>query len=234
MRNIQLLGITLMAVCAFGSLVATSAFALTFETAKWLVKGEEATAGTKTETIGGFLFHNLETGAEILCEGILDGTVGPNGEDSITEVLSQTGIKIPELDQESGTEGPSCVKDEGNETCAGGDIEVWPVGLPFLGVLMLDESKYFDLINNAEYAILCLILGFDILELCVLAPNGLSWSEVTNLATEVEVVGATEPEGTCGGKEEGGTCNEKEEVSEVFTETNLIQTTSGASLQVSE
>jgi hypothetical protein len=225
MRKIQLLGIALVAVCAFSALITTSAFALTFETAKWLVKTEEAMAGTKTEAIGSFLFHNLENGAEILCEGILDGTVGPNGEDSVTEVLTTGDVLVKELDEEKGTEGIKCVKDPSNEICAEGDIEVWPVGLPFLTVLMLDETKFYDLIINAEYAILCLVLGFDILELCVSPPNGLSWAEVVNLATEVEAVGAAEPEATCNGKEETG---------EIFAEANLVQTTSGASLQASE
>jgi hypothetical protein len=221
------LGIALVAVCAFSALVTTPAFALTFVTAKWLVKVNEAVAGTKTEAIGGFLFHNLENGAEILCEGILDGTVGPNGEDSVTEVLTPGDLVVPELDEETGTEGLKCVKDEGNEDCEEGDIEVWPSGLPFLTVLMLDteNEKFYDLIINAGYTILCLVLGFDILELCEAPPNGLSWAEVVNLATEAEAKGAAEPEGECDG-EEG--------VAEIVAESNLIQAASGASLQVSE
>lgn len=227
-KKVQLFVGALVAVCAFSALVVASASALTFETAKWLAAAKTVETSLATETTGGLLFENTGSpkGA-ILCEGIFIGTVGSAGADTITEVQTAGKVKVTELDTEGGGGGIKCTSLEG---CLE-EAEAWPVNLPFKTTLMLDtvSGKYFDLVLNGEYHIRCLaLLKIQIEELCIAPPNGLSWAEIENLATDVAAssTNAAEPLSECNGKELVGLL--------IGDAGNLTFLTSGEALQASE
>jgi len=225
MRKYQLLGLVFAVACLFSALMVTSAAFAAFQTAKWLSNGIIVAASVPVETTGGLTFHNLENGGEVLCEGIFDGTVGANGTGTITEVLNAAKVKIAELDETGGTGGIKCTS---LKICEAGDAEAWPNGLPFNTVLDLETvaGTLINLIVNAGYTILCLVLGIDILELCTAAPNSLSGGQVVNLTTDVEAVGAISPQGDCNGHSEIG---------EIVADTgNLTFLTGGQTLAASE
>jgi hypothetical protein len=220
MRKIQLLGIALVVVCAFSAFTVASASALTLVAAKWLANGAVVNANLAADTLGELLFENVLNGGAILCSGLFEGTVGANGVDNITKVFNLAGTEIPALDETGATGGLSC---SGEKTCETGS-EIWPVGLPFKTQLDLDteDGKFYDLVLNAEYFILCLFFGSSINELCVAAAG--TMGEVKNVAGGVEAVGSTEPLGTCNGNTEDGL---------ITAEPNLL-TVTGETLSVSE
>jgi hypothetical protein len=90
MRKFYGLGLAMVAVCAIGVLSAASASAITFLLAEWLSSGSSITATLLTETTGGEVaFTETLDGIkiDILCSGIFDGSIGPNGADEIEEPL---------------------------------------------------------------------------------------------------------------------------------------------------
>ena len=59
--------------------------------AEWLVAGLEITAELNTEASGKLLLEDTKTAlgaSDILCTGILDGTIGPDGLDVTSELLT--------------------------------------------------------------------------------------------------------------------------------------------------
>jgi hypothetical protein len=237
MKKIQLLGIALVAVCAFSALVTASAFALTFALANWLEAGVAIAANKNVVAEGELLFENLENLANLLCSGEFNGTVGANGVDEVTQVLDLALKAIPELDPGVAGTGVKCLADspEGGVGCLPGS-EVWPVNLPWKSELMLDTENglFYDLaVLNAAgkgpgYTILCLlkIIG-TAEELCEIV-NDETWQEVSNGATDVEALGAVEPESNCGtGTANGLLENNANNIA-------LIVLVSKAMLQVSE
>jgi len=130
--------------CAEELATANSPFELiSFLLAEWLVEGLEVTTTLLVETKGELLLEDLKATlnikAKVLCSGILDGTIGPNGEDEITEVLNLAGtLSIPRIALE-GT-GLLCSGQEGCTTGTEND-EVWAVNLPWLTLLELLEEE---------------------------------------------------------------------------------------------
>jgi len=83
------MGVTLFALLAFGVLTAASASAaVTFLLAEWLVGSTAVTTELLTESTGELLLEDTALKSALLCSGILDGWVGPNSLDYISEVLS--------------------------------------------------------------------------------------------------------------------------------------------------
>lgn len=239
MKKNQLLGIAFVVMCAFSVFVfTTTAFALSFAAAEWLENGNAVAAAKNTVTEGELLFENLENKASFLCSGEFDGTVNAAGADEVTQVLSLTLAAVQSLDEPNATGGIKCSED-GN-TCETG-TEIWPLNLPWKSDAVLDVEEptlFFDLIllnaNNVGpgYFILCLTGGglLKVEELCEVESDA-AFAEISNAATDVEPLGAIEPESSCGttatlkviGLIENNTMN-----------TALIFLTSGAALQVSE
>lgn len=204
MKKIQLLGIALVALCAFSAFTTASAFAaLEFELAQWLANGARIATALASDTLGELSFENSEKKAGFLCSGLFEGTVGPESADVLTKLVSLANITIAELDESGATGGIACVSD--GKTCESG--EIWPLNFPILTELELDKGsspeEYFDLLLPNEkgllpaYFLLCLVLGISVDELCE-AVSG-SGGEVKNVTGGVEPVGKVEPEGTCGG-----------------------------------
>lgn len=129
--------------CAEELATANSPFELiSFLLAEWLVEGLEVSTTLLVETTGTLILEDKEATlgikGTVLCTGILDGTIGSNGEDEITEVLSSSGGAIPTTVL-SGT-GLLC---NGQSGCTTGteNAEVWASGLPWLTLLELVEEE---------------------------------------------------------------------------------------------
>src|SRR5450759_4894241 len=99
MRKIQILGMALFAVFAFGAVAAASAFAAS----EWEVEGVKLTTTLPAETEGSLKLiklvstTNREILVEVRCEGIFDGTVGPGSKDTINKVLNLAMEEIGQL-----------------------------------------------------------------------------------------------------------------------------------------
>jgi hypothetical protein len=226
MRKIQLLVLALVAMVALSAFASTSAFALTFTAAKFLVNGAGFAGALAVETEGELLFENVLSGGGILCSGKFVGTVEENGTTTVTKVLNLAGTEI--LEKDPTASGIVCTVEK---TCEGTDPEINPVNLPFVANLDLDTEDlkfYLLILRNANgllpgYAILCLVLGININELCEAAFE--SFGETFNSATDVEALGAISPLGECGGNLEDGL---------IEVEFSLTILTGGGTLSVSE
>jgi hypothetical protein len=168
MRKMQLLGVSLLALFAFGVLTAASASAA-FLLAEWLLNGVAITANDVVEITGELLLEDnkvpLIGKSAVLCSGSFDGWVGPNSLDWISEVLN--------VAKEAISTTPlvglalSCTAQTGCETNTA--VSVWPVGLPWTTEVELLEQGaeifFSDLLKSANGTQLgweitnCLVLG---------------------------------------------------------------------------
>jgi hypothetical protein len=98
MKQFKLLGVAMLAVFAFGAIMAVSASAVTFLLAEWLVGGTAVSTELLTETTGELLLEDTKVPllgkAIVTCSGILDGWVGPNSLDWVSEVLTLSGAAV--------------------------------------------------------------------------------------------------------------------------------------------
>jgi hypothetical protein len=240
---------TMLAAFAFSALVASSAFAEETLLGAWLIgTGTELTTALTVEVTGALTLRDKETiagAAALLCKAIVDGTVESNGEGADTEILNANKEKVGELGGLAllGTgaasgEGSECVS---VETCATGTaaspIEVWPIGLPWLQVLLLDAIPNLFLIllysinatfGNIGFELLCLVLGINTEDTCV-SPGNAFDVEASNDPENVAILAGvgTTPNAKCsqsGNKESG------EIIADELTELRL---TSGELLSIS-
>jgi hypothetical protein len=183
MKKIQVLGVALIALFAFGALTAMSASAATFLLAEWLLNGNPIAAGASdlVEIPGELLLTDLKgilgSPAMVLCSGILVGTVESGSLDLVTEVLNLAMEPIGSLP--SGL-ALSCVAQEGCETNT--NPSVYPIGLPWESEaeLMEDTTTFFvDLLKTKVAGGLgweitnCLVLGTSNEDKC-LTPEGIA------------------------------------------------------------
>jgi hypothetical protein len=141
MKKIHLMGLAMFAVFAFGAIVASSAFAED----RWLIDETSVTTLTSVQMSGTLMFTDLKAPivgeASFECSVILDGTVGPAGEDEITEVL--TLAKVPyghdNANNELEGEGAACIN---KINCPG--ALAWIFGLPWLTQLELVGTTFVD------------------------------------------------------------------------------------------
>jgi hypothetical protein len=141
MKKIHLMGLAMFAVFAFGAIAASSAFAED----RWLIDGTGVTTLTSVQTSGTLILTDTkaplvgEAAAE--CSAILDGTVGPAGEDEITEVLTLAGVAYGHDNANSELEnaGVACTN---VKNCPG--ALVWVFGLPWLTQLELVSTTFVD------------------------------------------------------------------------------------------
>jgi hypothetical protein len=180
MRKLHVLGAALAALFALGVLTASSASAVTFLLAEWLAG---AVGITTTQLV------DIESGPnkillgetipligkiDILCAGIFDGSIGPNGADDITELLTLGGalVDLTPLAEP----GLLCedAKEPGTVACP--EPLVWLDNLPWLTLaeLMVDGTEEFfvDLITSSGagepgYHVVC--MGTVLEDLCTAA-----------------------------------------------------------------
>ena len=148
MKRIHVVGLALVAMVALSAIIAsTSSAAVTFLLAEWLIGGEKMTAALAVEQSGELNLINTNASGlgirvEILCTGILDGTVGPASAGEITELLntSKEAISLTAL---SGLalEMPNCTN---TKNCT--EPLVWAVGLPWKTELeLMEDTTSFSL-----------------------------------------------------------------------------------------
>jgi hypothetical protein len=146
MKKFQLLGLALFAVFAFSVVAAASAFA-----GEWLLDGAAIAAPVAAETEGFLLLSDLKAilgaAAEVLCSGIIVGTVGAGSADTTTEVLNLakeaisltplTGLAL-ECEPEKGCTAP---------------VLVWAENLSYTSAIVLmagaGELEFLDLFSTS-------------------------------------------------------------------------------------
>jgi hypothetical protein len=173
------MGVTLFALLAFGVLTAGSASAaVTFLLAEWLANGAAVTTELTTEVTGELLLEDTALKASAVCTGILDGWVGPNSLDYVSEILNSAKEAISTAPL-SGL-ALACVTEAG---CAASPAPVvWAVNLGWEteAELMEDSGSLFALLltskNEAKtvgYEIECTVLGVKAVDECT-APIGIA------------------------------------------------------------
>jgi hypothetical protein len=192
MKKIQVLGVALIALFAFGALTAMSASAATFLLAEWLLNGNPIAAGASdlVEVVGELLLTDLKgvlgSPAMVLCSGILVGTAEANSLDTVTEVLNLAMEPIGSLP--SGL-ALSCVAQEGCETNT--NPSVYPLGLPWESEaeLMEDTTTFFaDLLKTKANGGL---LGWEITNCLVLGTSNEDSCTTKEGAAELKLNGTT-------------------------------------------
>jgi hypothetical protein len=183
MRKIQLLGLALFVVLAFGALAAAAAYA----EPEWLVEKTTFVGSLPAETEGLIVLTKLvsESNSELLneisCEAIFDGSITSSKTDEITKILNLSKEEIGTL-----LEGLAldCLVVQAKETAdcrLNALAEVWAEELPWateLELMSTESELILDLILNMAYEYLCEsgILGIFISDLC----NGKTSMVMTN------------------------------------------------------
>jgi hypothetical protein len=121
-----------------------------FLLAEWLVNGAAVVATLLITSVSSALLledskATLGVKAMVLCSGFLDGFIGPNGADEITELLTLAGVGVP-LTVLTGT-ALLCSGQEGCETSTEG-AEVWAANLPWLTLVELFEEESPTLVTG--------------------------------------------------------------------------------------
>ncbi len=195
MKRLRFVGVgaALLAVVAMSAMaMASSASAVTFLLASWLVGGVNVTATTLVESEGELLLENEKSagGRAALqkCSGLLVGDVGPNSADDTTELLSLAGVLVNNAAL-VGT-GLTCEL----ETLCENSSKVWAVNLPWLTEVELweesaTESGFVDLLmphpgaaGNVGWYVECKTALITVSEECT-TPEGVA--EKVNDATGV-------------------------------------------------
>ncbi len=171
MKKLRIVGLALVAICVFGVLTAASASAVTFLLAEWLVNGAAVTTELNTQATGEWEQSDIKTlagTATILCSWILDGWVGPNSLDHVSEILTLAGLADGTL-----TAGTAlvCTAQKGCETTS--TVNLYPLHLPWESEVELMEdttSSFVDLLfgtgGNPGWELVCLVVGLSITDEC--------------------------------------------------------------------
>jgi hypothetical protein len=125
MKRFRLMGVTMVALFAFGAILAASASAATFLLAEWLDGGTAVTTELLTEVTGELLLEDVKLKSAVLCSGVLDGWVGPNSLDYVSEVLTLGGGSVNTTALSAS--GLSCTPQTGCES--GKAATAWAVNL---------------------------------------------------------------------------------------------------------
>jgi hypothetical protein len=133
------MGVAMVALFAFGAILAASAFAVTFLLAEWLVGGAAVTSELLAEVAaepGEVLLEDTALKATVLCSGVGDGWIGPNSLYWGSEVLSLEGGVVNTTALSA--PGLACTAQSGCE--ASHPVTAWIVNLPYEGEVVLMED----------------------------------------------------------------------------------------------
>lgn len=185
--------LALVAVFAFSAVAAATASAEATLLAEWLILGAGVTTLTSTEALGKILLEDTVFKAAVECEGTFDGSVGPNGEDETTEVLTEATKEAVTLAKPF-TTANGCKIVSGCESTQ--PVEVAPEELPWHTLLYLVEStgKFRDLVGKASYSVKCRILFITSTDEC---KNENGSFEVLASAEGAEGTGSVTPGANC-------------------------------------
>jgi hypothetical protein len=211
MKRITVMGLTLIAAMAIGSMVASAASAETI----WLAAGALLAAAAASNTEGELELKE-STGTNFLCSGHFVGSVGPDAEDEITAVEDLVKT-VGGLDCVVTAHGPC-------EEANGALQLVVPLNLPWKTKLELVGTETRDVLSNATnslgYLVECKVFGFTVDVKC----TGSVYSVESNGATDV--IGKFSAVGTEVGCSDGG--------KGTLVGEGLTSLASGSALQVSE
>ena len=145
MKKFRLIVVASFALVALGAVLATSASAaVSFLPAHWTFNGITVTTSLPTEATGELTLES--NGIQVLCSGILVGTVGNEGSDTTTELLSLTLVKISTVE----LSGTALECEDHSTSIACEHPLVWAANLPWqtLAELMVDgpEELFVDLL----------------------------------------------------------------------------------------
>jgi len=207
MRKIQLLGVAMLALFAFGAFTAVSASAA-YLLAEWLVGGAAVTTELLSEISGELLLEDtkgaLGSPAMVLCSGILDGWVGPNSLGWISEILTLGGVAVSNTVLSG--QALECTAQTACETNT--TVLVWPIGLPSeTEVELLEQTGGpFFVVSTVKqqgfYISSCLVLGVSAEDECT--STGGAVAELTLSGTSLVATASTAIVELNGG--ELGTC----------------------------
>jgi hypothetical protein len=215
MRKINILGLALVAVFAFGAVAVSAAFA---EEALWLLNGNDITTAISSEAKGTLWLTDLSApfgAVMVVCNGSFDGTVGPGMEDEITAVLNSNKELVAGTvaGQDLILCGFLAEQHGACKTTPEADVET--VGLPWKTLVELNTAGtgFVDLITSASgkvgYRVTCKnVLEGETTDECTVAEGV---SELTNVETGVLGIFKEANTGSCtasgsksGDVEEGG------------------------------
>jgi hypothetical protein len=218
-KKIQMLGVALVAMFAFSALVASVAFAEPTLLAEWLIGGQSVLTLTLAKYTFSALLSDTSNGSDVVCSWVYDGSVGPNGEAEVTEVLTLAGTVVTLTAPLKCESAAVCEKSTT-------DVEVIPENLPWhlLLVLMESNGKFLEIWIGFANTIDCLVLGLKITDECQSENAAVEVSNVTGGVEAAEE--ALTPLGSCsiGGAGTGEF---------VPLKGNLLTTTSGELLTMS-
>lgn len=190
----------MLAVVAFSAVASTGAYAEETLLAEWLEDGASLVSKEPVTVTTNLTLRDKETiagSAALLCRLVMDGTVGPNGEGEITEILNAkneavsvgglSGLALLGTGAASG-EGSECVS---VETCAAGTAAsntlVWFIGLQwrFFVYLHVAISRYLWTFfaagaGNISIELLCLVLGINTEDTCASPGNRLEFETLND------------------------------------------------------
>lgn len=203
------------AVCAFSVVFAATASAEATLLAEWLIKGSAVTTLTPTMTEGTTLMEDKTFGDSIECHREYDGSVGDNGEDEVTRILSLMGEEVT-LTKPLTVASGDCKIVSG---CNSADAVEWdPLLLPWHTLMFLDASgEYLDIIFKAGYEVTCTILGIKVTDECTVENASV---ELVASIEGAEAKGVVGPNASC---TVGGAGSGKEE----YVGTNHLLDTTG-------
>jgi hypothetical protein len=196
MRRSQIVVLVFIAALVFSAAVVATASAETTLLAEWLLNGAGVTELLPTIVIGEFILGDKSNGARVQCSYILDGSVGPNGENEETEALTLAKVAITEAAPLLCKTLKTC---EASET----DIEASASKLPWHTFAFLSSNGAFlEMVLGETWKISCLVLGIKITDECTFPETTFG---LKNVAAGVEIIGLSTPLGNCsvGGKETG-------------------------------
>ncbi len=195
MKRHHVLGLALLAVFALSAIMAVSASAVVTLLAEWLDSGHKIEALTPVTSEGELLLEDTKVlivgKVAIKCMGELDGSVGPNGEDEVTEVLNLAKELVSAAKPLLCNPQTAC-----EET--GESVPLVPVGLPWHTLLVLVEpSGYEDRIQQATagYEVTCEADKIKSTDKCTAVLN--SGGTLKNGTTDVLGEGSVSPNGNC-------------------------------------
>ncbi len=149
-------------ILSLGVTFASTASAEVTLLAEWLINGTGVTTLTLVEGIGEILLSDTANGSDILCSAIGVGSVGPDGEGEVTEMLTLTDVQIS-------LSAPGLCSADSTCESSTTDVEGFPEKFPWHGILYLSEAGLYltTLIQGeSEYVISCLVLGIKITDEC--------------------------------------------------------------------
>jgi len=173
MKKFQIGALALFAVLSLTAMFASVASAATTLPAEWLFNSAAITSELLVNTSGELLLEESQIGADVLCIGLFEGTVGPGDKDLVTLIEDLEGKDVQQ--GSSGTNAwLNCFIHETKGDCEEALetlVQVFPLNLPWTTLVELiinekHEEVFVDLFvegtpstKKPGYLVECSILG---------------------------------------------------------------------------